>query len=276
LTVGSWHERDAGGGHMSGRTPDRPVRLPANFQTWQHLTFLHWRYDAGDVQRLVPPGLTVQAKDGLTWVGLTPFRMARVRLPGLPPPGWDAFPELNIRTYVRDRDGRDGIWFLGLLVPRRSFVAALRPLGLPYMTSDAAITVDGPRRSYRFDRPAAFAPGSAGAGGTNADTPARFTANVHVGPALPAEERTALVETLTGRWLAYHRRGGLLWRTPVAHEPWPLYSATATGDLDAPLSWAGLPPPGEPPLVHAAGTVNARFGLPRPVPPRRWPVRTRR
>jgi len=26
---------------------------------WELLTFLHWRYDASVVQRLLPPGLTV-------------------------------------------------------------------------------------------------------------------------------------------------------------------------------------------------------------------------
>ena len=118
---------------MSGRIPDRYVRLPVNFQTWQYLTFLHWAYDPATVQTLVPKELTVQQWDGVTWVGITPFRMTHVRGPGrVPIPGWRAFPELNIRTYVRTPDGRDGIWFLGLFVPRQSFVAAARSIGLPY------------------------------------------------------------------------------------------------------------------------------------------------
>ena len=95
---------------MSGRVPDHQVHRPVNLQDWEHLTFLHWPYDVATVQRLVPDELTVQDWDGLTWVGISPFQMARVRLPGLPPPpGWGAFPELNVRAYVRTRNGRDGI-----------------------------------------------------------------------------------------------------------------------------------------------------------------------
>lgn len=113
---------------MSGRTPDHSVRYPVNFQDWECLTFLHWPYEVEAVQRLVPDELTVQEWDGLTWVGVIPFRMARVRPPGLPPPpGWRAFPELNVRAYVRARDGRDGIWFLGMVVPGLTFIAALAP-----------------------------------------------------------------------------------------------------------------------------------------------------
>src|SRR5699024_3908215 len=132
----------------------RYVRFPVNLQTWKFLTFLHWAYDPATVQALVPNDLTVQQWDGRTWVGITPFRMADVRVPGLPPlPGWNAFPELNLRTYVRTEAGRDGIWFLSLLVPRLSFVAAARSIGLPYQRSESEVSVDGMRWDYRFGVP---------------------------------------------------------------------------------------------------------------------------
>ena len=74
----------------------------------------------------------------------SPFRMARVRPPALPPPpGWSAFPELNVRAYVRAPDGRDGTWFLGMVVPRASFLAAARCLGLPYERSESSLSVEG-------------------------------------------------------------------------------------------------------------------------------------
>ena len=89
------------------REPDAPVRVPVNMQDWQLLTFLHWAYDADAVQALLPPGLQVHRWDGRTWIGVIPFRMANVRLPGLPPiPGWRSFAELNVRTYVTGPDGR--------------------------------------------------------------------------------------------------------------------------------------------------------------------------
>jgi uncharacterized protein len=240
---------------MSGRTPDHPVRFPVNFQAWENLTFLHWPYDVATVQSLVPDQLTVQQWDCLTWVGITPFRMVGVRPPGLPPlPGWGAFPELNVRAYVRTPDGRDGIWFLGMVVPRLSFIVALRSLGLPYEHSHSSVSIDGSRWAYRFGTPRRFRPGPDD----------WFRAVVDVGRPLDTTERTLLVESITGRWSAYHRQLRVLWRTPVAHEPWPLHTATATGRLDAPLRWAGLPPPTHDPLVHAAPAVHTRLGAPRP------------
>ena len=35
------------------------------------------------------------------------------------------------------------------------------------------------------------------------------------------------------------------------------------GDATAPLHWVGLPPPPEPPMVHAAPVVHASIGPPR-------------
>jgi uncharacterized protein YqjF (DUF2071 family) len=239
---------------MSGRTPEHPVRFPVSLQDWEHLTFLHWSYDVATVQSLVPDELTVQQWDGLTWVGVTPFRMVGVRAPGLPPPpGWGAFPELNVRAYVRMQDGRDGIWFLGMVVPRFSFIVALRSLGLPYEHSHSCVSVDGARWVYRFGTPRWL----------RSRPDDWFQAVVDVGRPLEATERTPLVESITGRWSAYHRRGRVLWRTPVAHEPWPLHAATATGSLTTPLRWVGLPPPSNDPLVHAAPAVHAGFGVPR-------------
>ncbi|WP_109474120.1 YqjF family protein [Ornithinimicrobium cavernae] len=240
---------------MSGRHPPHQVRLPANLQTWRHLTFLHWPYAVATVQQLVPDRLRVQEWEGVTWVGITPFEMARVRPPGLPPPpGWDAFGELNVRSYVRADDGRDGIWFLTMLVPRVSFQAALGSIGLPYVRSDCRVEATGSSWDYRFGEPAQVHP------------PADdwFRAHVEVGAPLPEADRTQLVDSLTGRWWAFHRRARILWRTPVHHEPWPLHTATVTGDLVAPLLLAGLPVPEGPPIVHAAPVVHARLGPLRP------------
>ncbi|MFP5347210.1 MAG: YqjF family protein [Actinomycetes bacterium] len=240
---------------MSGRRPDQSVRYPVNFQDWEFVTFLHWPYEVEAVQRLVPDELTVQEWDGLTCVGVIPFRMARVRPPALlPPPGWDAFPELNVRAYVRARDGHDGIWFLGMVVPRLTFIAALRSIGLPYVRSHSAVSVEGTRWTYRFGTPSWRRP--------RADD--WFSAVVEVGRDLDEAERTPLVDSLTGRWSAYHRRARVLWRTPVEHEPWPLHAATVTGKLTAPLRWVGLPAPAGEPLVHSAPAVHTRLGSLRP------------
>ncbi|NLE99233.1 MAG: DUF2071 domain-containing protein [Propionibacterium sp.] len=240
---------------MSGRLPDHDVPLPVNYQDWEHLTFLHWRYDPATVQPLVPAGLTVQQWGGAALVGISPFRMARVRVPGLPPPpGWGAFPELNVRAYVRAPDGRDGIWFLGMVVPGPAFALGLRALGLPYVRSRSAVEIDGARWRYRFGTPRWLGP----------PRDAWFVAETQVGQPLTVAERTPMLESVTGRWSAFHRRAGIVWRTPVLHEPWPLHHAAVTGDLTAPLTWAGLPPPDGHPLAHASPGVHSDFGPPRP------------
>src|SRR3989442_1638686 len=78
-----------------------PVRRPIMYQHWRRLTFLHWRYPVGTVQRLLPAGLRVHTFDGSAWVGLIPFLMNRVRAPGTPSLPWlSRFPETNVRTYV--------------------------------------------------------------------------------------------------------------------------------------------------------------------------------
>ena len=242
-------------GQVSGRLPDQPIRWPASVQRWEHLTFLHWSYDPAVVQALVPPGLKVQEWGGVTWVGITPFRMVDVRLPGFPPPpGWAEFPELNVRAYVQGPDGRDGIYFLGMAVPRVSFVLPMRAIRLPYERSRSEVSIAGSRWSYRFDPPRRP---QAGAG-------ARFEAVVDVGGELPGQERTPVVDSITGRWSGYHRRAGMLLRTPIAHEPWPLRTATAEGELTAPLMWSGLPAPEGRALVHAAPVVHTSLGPPRP------------
>ncbi len=85
------------------------------FQTWNHLLFLHWRWNADEIQATLPKGLTVETFDGDAWLGLVPFYMRYIRPRRLPWVPWISnFLELNVRTYVRDAQGRPGVWFYSL------------------------------------------------------------------------------------------------------------------------------------------------------------------
>ncbi|HLI86814.1 MAG TPA: DUF2071 domain-containing protein [Bryobacteraceae bacterium] len=61
-----------------------PVRCPEMIQSWNDLTFLHFRYRPEAVERLLPQPLEVDRFDGMAWVGIAPFRLRRLHSPWLP------------------------------------------------------------------------------------------------------------------------------------------------------------------------------------------------
>src|SRR5260370_5883335 len=83
------------------------------FQRWVHLLFMHWKFDPEMVQQTLPRGLTVDTYGGMAWIGIVPFCMRRVR-PAVLTFRSSNFLELNLRTYVRDQNGRPGVWFYSL------------------------------------------------------------------------------------------------------------------------------------------------------------------
>ncbi|MFN8423535.1 MAG: DUF2071 domain-containing protein [Anaerolineae bacterium] len=120
----------------------RPWPLPAApwamAMSWLDLLFLHWPLDPDVLAPFIPPPLVLDTFDGRAWLGVVPFRMAGVRLRGLPPiPGTAAFPEINVRTYAVAPDGRRGVWFFSLDATSRLAVRAARAwFGLPYFDAE--------------------------------------------------------------------------------------------------------------------------------------------
>jgi uncharacterized protein YqjF (DUF2071 family) len=108
------------------------------YHNWRRLLFLHWAWEAAAVQATLPPGLTVETWDGRGWIGVVPFAMRRVRPRFLPQMGrLSNFLELNVRTYVRDAQGRTGVWFYSLDCSQSLAVWAARKFfGLPYFCAD--------------------------------------------------------------------------------------------------------------------------------------------
>jgi uncharacterized protein YqjF (DUF2071 family) len=230
---------------------EQRVRVPALRARWLRQTFVHWPFRPEDVQALLPPELAVDEYDGVAWVGLTPFVMADVRPAAVPAslPGLPTFAETNLRTYVRRGDGRDGIWFLSIEVACPLMLAA-RAVGAPYTLGTLRVTTDGGTVSYT---------GSRGGGRVS------YRMTVRPGDLVQPTERDVW---LTSRWRAYTRRLGLLWETPVEHEPWPLAGA-AVDVLEETLTAAvGLPAPLDGPVVHySPGVEHVRLGPSRPLVP---------
>ncbi|MEV4800580.1 DUF2071 domain-containing protein [Nonomuraea sp. NPDC049421] len=234
------------------RPPPSPrVRRPVMYHRWARMTFLHWRYHPDQVQAQLPAGLTAETFDGSAWVGLTPFLMRDVRLPGLPAlPRLSVFPETNLRTYVRDERGRTGIWFLSLDAGRLAAVLGGRGgYGLPYAWSDMSVETRDGRTRYRCRR---RLPGPYGA---------RCDVDVTLGLPLRERERDDLAHFLTARFRLFSLVAGRLVTAEVEHPPWPLHHAQLDG-LDQDLvRAAGLPAAEGPPLVHGSPGVPVRVGM---------------
>ncbi|MFB0617710.1 YqjF family protein [Streptomyces sp. AGS-58] len=230
--------------------PEQRVHTPVLRAGWLTQTFVHWPYSPGQVQRLLPAGLVVDTFDGAAWVGLTTFVMAGVRPPGSPV-ALPSFAETNLRTYVRDRDGRDGLWFLSIEVACPVMLAA-RAVGVPYHLG--RLDVSRPADTLVYT-------GVRRGGGP------RYHLAVRPGTPIRPDPRDVW---LTSRWRAYTRQLGALWETPVEHAPWPLRAARLDRVEETLTGAAGLPPSGTEPTVHFSdGVRDVRLGVSRPLRPAR-------
>jgi uncharacterized protein YqjF (DUF2071 family) len=238
-------------GSALGACPYR-VASPLMIQHWNTLTFLHWRFPPDAVQRLLPPGLHVEVRDGSAWVALVPFLM-EVGLPRVQPIPWvSRFCETNVRTYVTDDAGRSGIWFFSLDASRLGAVVVARTTyRLPYFWAAMSVQREGSIIRYHCRR---RWPGPTG-------TTSR--AVVQIGDLYRPDELSALEHFLTARWalfsVAGHRRRFAL----AAHEAWPLYRVQIVDVDDELVTAAGLPQPKGSPLAHFSPGVAVRIGRPQ-------------
>jgi uncharacterized protein YqjF (DUF2071 family) len=230
-------------------TVDDPVMT----QRWARLTFLHWSFEVDTVQRLLPAGLTADPWDGRAWVGLVPFFM-HVGMPGGQGVPWVSnFCETNVRTYVRDRAGRTGIWFFSLDAGRLGAVAVARTAyRLPYFWSAMRVASRDDEIAYTCLR---RWPGPRSA--------ASFV-RVRIGAPYQPSELDDRDHFLTARWMLFSVAGRRYYRFARAwHEPWPLHRAEPLAVDDHLIAAAGLPQPAGPPLVHYSPGVDVRIGRPQ-------------
>jgi uncharacterized protein YqjF (DUF2071 family) len=219
---------------------------PVIGQRWSEVAMLHWRMDPAEVERQLPRGLRADTFDGSSWVGLICFRLSRSALFGGPPiPYFGTFPEVNVRLYTVDPQGRRGIWFVSLEASRLAAVAAARAaFALPYEWAGMSIAREGDVRRYtstRIVRP-----------------DARAVAEIRVGTTPVDDEQSRF---LTARWGMHTYRGGVLtWRANV-HQPWALAAAEVLELENGLFETAGLRgvEPGAPESVLFGSPVDALF-----------------
>jgi uncharacterized protein YqjF (DUF2071 family) len=208
-------------------------------QSWCDLLFAHWPASVASLRPFVPPALEIEEHDGTSWIGLVPFRMQGVMVRPLPDlPGISAFPELNLRLYVR-AGGKPGVWFISLDAANDLAVwAARRFFHLPYFRADMSAREEAGRVHYRTVR--------------RGDGP-RVAFQAEFGPesgdvrARPG----SLEHFLTERYCLYTcDRAGALVRAEVHHAPWPLQLASADIVENTIGDAQGLPLAGPPALLH--------------------------
>jgi hypothetical protein len=225
-------------------------------QRWEHLAFLHWRYEPAVVQALLPPQLTVDTWNDAAWVGLVPLFMRDVRPRFVPPiPALSDFLELNLRTYVYDATGRPGLYFYSLDCDQPLAVeTARRFLNLRYehCVISAAAGSDG---WVNFEARRA---------GTGEKSAFRYQA---FGEAATAGEDTLeffLIERY--RLFTTDGAGEQLHSIRVCHAPYRIRSARVAAWSDVSLRQAGFEPPlRDPDHICCADSVEVEVFAPEKI-----------
>src|ERR1700733_3812823 len=114
---------------MENASPSKRVFLSAE---WRDLVMLNYDVEPSLLNRHVPPGTSLDSFQGRTYVSLVGFRFCRTKLLGhFPIPFHTNFDEVNLRFYVRRKDGSDerrGVVFIAEVVPRRAIAITARIL----------------------------------------------------------------------------------------------------------------------------------------------------
>lgn len=230
---------------------DGPVLMN---QDWIDLSFVHWALPPERVAALLPSGVVPDVLDGMTYLGLVPFRMAHAG-PGRTGrvPYFGDFLETNLRLYSADRSGRRGVVFLTLDCERVAVTAAARmAFGTRYrwasmsheLVTGRSATTHRYRSSVRSRR-----------------SPATLDLAVEVGdPVVPTE----LDRFLSARWGLHSRVAGRTVYIPNQHAPWPLHRAQVTSLSGTLLAEAGFGDllQREPDHVAFSPGVHTEFGFP--------------
>jgi uncharacterized protein YqjF (DUF2071 family) len=199
-------------------------------ETLEDVLFAHWRVSPEALRPLVPDDVEIDTHDGSAWAGIVALRVTALRGRGLlPVPGFSSFLQLNVRTYVRGRDDKPGVWFLSLDASNRFAVeGARRRFGLPFFHARLSLDETGDWCDVECAR----------IGERGRVFSGRYRAEGEETVPAPGSLEAFLVE----RYCLYaiDRAGGLV-RGEIHHEPWSLRGADAEIELAtiAPVELSG-------------------------------------
>ena len=231
------------------RTSHKPRPLPSGRwlikQRWNDLLFAHWPVPAAVLAPLIPEGLQVDTFQGSAWLGVMPFWMDRIKVRGIPPiPGMRSFPDLSLRTYVREeRSGTPGVVCLSLDASNLLAVAVGRAAyRLPYHWAEM-------RMEQRTEREFSFYSRRRFAG-----QPVIFKARYRgLGPSrrLAESGEGSLEHFLMERYSLFSsNRDGQPIRANLHHITWPLEEAEAEIEQNDLAAVLGIQLPEQEPVLH--------------------------
>ena len=235
----------------------RPWALPASpwlmRQTWHDLLFAHWPVRPESLRAVVPPELELNLWEGSAWLGVVPFHMSGIRLHGFwAIPGLSAFPELNVRTYVK-AGGRSGVYFFSLDAANAIAVAcAQRFFLLPYYRAKMQVFPQGNGLEYHSTR--------IHRGAMPVSLEARYKPMGEVFQAQPG----GLEHWLTERYCLFTLdRRRKICQCEIHPSPWPLQPAEAEFMVNQMTEAIGIALEGEP-LLHFVRRLDVLI----------WPLRS--
>jgi len=189
---------------------------------WRDLLMLNYEVDPAHLQKYVPAGTELDSFGGKTYLSLVGFRFCRTKLLGsIPIPFHTEFEEINLRFYVKRREGneiRRGVVFIAEIVPKRAIAFAARwfygenyvrrPMAHSALTNESKMEVEYSWRS----------------GNQRCKLQAHATGT----PSLPSEG--SLEQFITEHYWGYSRQpvGGTV-EYHVSHVPWKVWHATRAG-----------------------------------------------
>ena len=231
------------------RTSHRPRPLPSGrwmmTQRWNDLLFAHWPVPAASIAPLLPEGLQVDTFQGSAWLGVVPFWLDRIKVRGLPPiPGMRSFPDLNVRTYVRDEHtGTPGVYFFSLDASNLLAVAMAHTFfHLPYHWAEMSLDQRS-EREFSFYSRRRFS-------GQRVVFKARYRG---LGPTRKlAESNSGTLEyfLLERSCLFTTNRSGQAVRANLHNVPWPLEEAEAEIECNDLADAIGIHLPDQEPVLH--------------------------
>jgi uncharacterized protein YqjF (DUF2071 family) len=124
---------------------------------WLNVAAITFAVEEERLQPYLPRGATIDTLEGSARVSLVAFEFRRTRVLGLAIPRHIAFPEINLRFYVRHR-GERGVVFIRELVPRHAIATVARLLynepyqRIPMRCGAQPTDAGGVRVWHRFGR----------------------------------------------------------------------------------------------------------------------------